>query len=77
MKYYTVQLGSYRNRDNAENYAASLREKGIEVNIVEALVKGHTYYRVWSGQFASLDKAKEHLAKLDSLGLKGNVVRGP
>ncbi|MDH4210832.1 MAG: SPOR domain-containing protein [candidate division WOR-3 bacterium] len=76
-EYYTVQLGSYRNKENAESYAASLREKGIDVKIVEALVKGHIYYRVWSGQFASLEKAKEHLSKLDSLGLKGNVVRGP
>lgn len=76
-EYYTVQLGSYRNRENAQTYAASLREKDIEVEIVEAIVKGHTYYRVWSGHFASLEKAKEHLSKLDSLGLKGNVVRGP
>jgi TolA-binding protein len=76
-EYYTVQLGSYRNKENAENFAVSLREKGIDVEIVEALVKGHTYYRVWSGRFASLEKAKEHLSKLNSLGLKGNVVRGP
>ncbi|UCD05720.1 MAG: SPOR domain-containing protein [candidate division WOR-3 bacterium] len=76
-EYYTVQLGSYRNKNNAENYAVSLREKGVDARIVEAVVKGHKYYRVWSGQFAILDKAKEHLAKLDSLGLKGNVVRGP
>ena len=76
-EYYTVQLGSYRNRENAENYAASLREKGIDIKIVEALVKGQTYYRVWSGEFASLEKAKEHVSKLNSMGLKGNVVRGP
>jgi TolA-binding protein len=76
-EYYTVQLGSYRNKANAEKYAVTLRGKGIEVRVVEAVVKGQTYYRVWAGQFLSLEGAREYLLKLDSLGLKGNVVRGP
>lgn len=76
-EYYTVQLGSYRGKENADAFAASVRKKGVDVRIVEALIKGQTYYRVWAGQFMSLDEAKEYLAKLDSLGLKGNVVRGP
>lgn len=76
-EFYTVQLGSYRSKDNAEKYAVTLRGKGVDVRVVEALVKGQTYYRVWSGQFVSLEGAKEYQLKLDSLGLKGNVVRGP
>ncbi len=76
-EFYTVQLGSYRSKDNAERYATTLRGKGVDVSVVEALVKGQTYYRVWSGQFLSLEGAREYLMKLDSLGLKGNVVRGP
>ncbi|MBE0432463.1 SPOR domain-containing protein [candidate division WOR-3 bacterium] len=76
-EYYTVQLGSYRSKENAEKAATALREKGIDVRIVEALVKGQTYYRVWAGQFVSLERAREYSLKLDSLGVKGNVVRGP
>jgi len=75
-EYYTIQLGSYRNRANAESYAATLRDKGLDIRIVEALVKGQIYYRVWTGQFLTLEQAKEYMVKLDSLGLKGNVVRG-
>ena len=75
-EYYAIQLGSYRSKENAEKYAASLRDKGLEVRVVEATVKGKTYYRVWTGRFLSLEQAKEHMLKLDSLGLKGNVVRG-
>ena len=75
-EYYAIQLGSYRNKVNAEKYAASLREKGLDVRVVQALVKGQTYYRVWAGQFLTLEQAKEYMLKLDSLGLKGNVVRG-
>ncbi|MGB7055303.1 MAG: SPOR domain-containing protein [bacterium] len=75
-EYYTIQLGSYRNKSNAEKYAATLREKGLDVRVVQAFVKGQTYYRVWAGQFLTLEQAKEYMLKLDSLGLKGNVVRG-
>ena len=75
-EYYAIQLGSYRNKENAESYAATLRDKGLDVRVVEALVKGQIYYRVWTGQFLTLEQAKEYMVKLDSLGLKGNVVRG-
>ena len=75
-EYYAIQLGSYRNKENAESYAATLRDKGLDVRIVEALVKGQIYYRLWTGRFLTLEQAKEYMVKLDSLGLKGNVVRG-
>ena len=75
-EYYSIQLGSYRDKSNAETYAATLREKGLDVRVVQALVKGQTYYRVWVGQFLTLEQAKEYMMKLDSLGLKGNVVKG-
>ena len=75
-EFYAIQLGSYRNRSNAEKYASDLRARGLEVRVVEAMVKGQTYYRVWTGQFITLEQAKEYMLKLDSLGLKGNVVKG-
>jgi TolA-binding protein len=75
-EYYTIQLGSYREKSNAEKYAKTLEDNGLDVRIVKALIKGQMYYRVWSGQFITLDRAKEYMLKLDSLGLKGNVVRG-
>ena len=76
-EFYTVQLGSYRSKGNAEQYAETLRAKGLDVRVVEALVKGQIYYRVWTGQVLTLEQAKEHILKLDTLGLKGHVVKGP
>ncbi len=76
-EFYAVQLGSYTTKDNAEKYAASLRQKGIDTRVVQALVKGQTYYRVWVGEFPDLEKARAYQQKLDSLGFKGHVVRGP
>jgi tetratricopeptide (TPR) repeat protein len=75
-EYYTVQVGSYRNKSNADNYAAQLREKGYEVQVVEALVKGNTYWRVWVGKYPSIEEAKAFSLTLESAGIKGNVVKG-
>ncbi len=75
-EYYTVQVGSYRNRANAEKHAAQMTEKEFDVQIVEALVKGNTYYRVWVGKFSTIEEAKTFSLKLESLGIKGNVVKG-
>jgi len=75
-EYYTVQVGSYRNRNNAEKHATEMKGKEFDVQIVEALVKGNTYYRVWVGKFPNIEEAKAFSFKLDSLGIKGNVVKG-
>jgi tetratricopeptide (TPR) repeat protein len=74
--YYTVQVGSYRNKENAQRHAAEMRERGYDTEVVEALVKGTTYFRVWVGTFPTMEQAKTFSLKLDSLGIKGNVVKG-
>ena len=75
-EYYTVQVGSYRNKANADTYAAQLRQKGYDVQVVEALVKGNTYFRVWVGKYPTIDEAKAFSLTLESAGIKGNVVKG-
>ena len=75
-EYFTIQVGSYRNRSNAENYVEEMKKNGFDTQIVEALVKGNTYYRVWVGKFSTIEQAKAFSLKLDSLGIKGNVVKG-
>lgn len=75
-EYYTVQVGSYRNKSNAENYAEEIRKNGFSVQTVEALVKGNTYYRVWVGTLSTIEQAKAFSQELESLGIKGNVVKG-
>jgi len=75
-EYYTVQVGSYRNKDNADSYAGQLRQKGYTVQVVEALVKGNTYFRVWVGKYPTIEEAKAFSLTLESVGIKGNVVKG-
>lgn len=75
-EYFAVQVGSYRNRDNADRYMQELTAKGMSVQIMQAIVMGNTYYRVWIGKFQTIDEAKAYALKLDSLGIKGNVVKG-
>lgn len=74
-QYFTIQIGSYRNKVNAQKLVEELQNKGLNAKIVEALVKGNTYYRVWVGQFNTLEAAKAYSHILDSLGIKGNVVK--
>ncbi len=75
-EYYTIQVGSYRKRANAEKYADKIRKKGFDTRVVEAVVLGRKYHRVWVGKFNSVKEAKRFSLKLDSLGIKGNVVKG-
>jgi tetratricopeptide (TPR) repeat protein len=75
-EYFTIQVGSYSNKENAQELADRLKTKGHNARVVKALVKGNIYYRVWVGQFYTVEQAKNFLPVLDSLGLKGNVVKG-
>ncbi len=73
---YTVQVGSFKNRDNAERKVEELKLKGHTGRIVEASVMEKLYYRVWVGEFETVEQARSYAAKLDSAGIKGNVVKG-
>ncbi|MGB9720954.1 MAG: SPOR domain-containing protein [bacterium] len=75
-EYYTIQVGSFKNRDNAEKKLEELKAKGHDGKIVEATVMDKLYFRVWVGEFETMEQAKSVAAKLDSLGIKGNVVKG-
>jgi len=73
---YTVQVGSFRNKENAEKRLEELKAKGYIGRIVEATVMDKLHYRVWIGEFETMEQAKSLSAKLDSMGIKGNVVKG-
>jgi tetratricopeptide (TPR) repeat protein len=74
-EYFTIQVGSYRDRANAETYAGEIGKQGFDVQVVEAFVKGNTYFRVWVGKFALREDADAFSLKLNALGIKGNVVK--
>ncbi|MGQ9816690.1 MAG: SPOR domain-containing protein [bacterium] len=74
--YYTVQVGSFRNRENAEKKLEELKAEGYSGRIVEATVMDKLHYRIWIGEFETMEQAKSLVAKLDSIGIKANVVKG-
>lgn len=59
---WTLQLSASQNRDEAEKFAARLRDRGYAPYIVKAEVgeKG-TWFRVRMGRFASKDAAQRYL----------------
>ena len=66
---YTVQLGSYNNREAAEKKSKEIRSSYVE----EVSVKGETYYRVYFGDFYNPAIALEAQQRLEGLGHKGFV----
>lgn len=66
---FTVQLASYTERNQAEEYA-----KRVEGAFVQsALVNGITYYRVFSGRFRDRDDAVRHHRALSRKNIEGFV----
>lgn len=50
--YYVIQIGAYKNKENAEKLKDSFVEKGYEVQIFS-----NSLYKVWLGKFESVDEA--------------------
>lgn len=72
---YFVQVGAFRNADDAEGQRARLSLAGAEAKVTEREQAGHTVYRVRVGPFdkkAEADKLKE---RLESAGYQTQLVR--
>ena len=66
---YTVQLGSYNNREAAEKKSSEIRSSYVQ----EVTVQGKKYYRVYFGDFYNPSIALEAQQRLEGLGHKGFV----
>jgi cell division septation protein DedD len=71
---YSVQVGSFGRRENAETLAVELGEKGYRAFVREASVEGKTVYRVRVGPFTASGDAEGARKGLDSLGYRGIVL---
>lgn len=59
---WTLQLSAYQDRDEADRFAAGLRDKGYAPYIIEANLPGKgTWFRVRMGRFGSKDAAGRYL----------------
>ena len=72
-----VQMGSFTNRKNAENFSDQLLESGADSNVVFAHVNGSKYYRVVMGPFNSKSDADNQKHQMARRGFDGLVIRNP
>ncbi|WP_461394769.1 SPOR domain-containing protein [Deferrisoma sp.] len=72
---FTVQVGSFRARADAERFLAEIRKQGVDAEVVEASVAGRTWYRVQAGRFRSRTAAAEFQESvLRTKGIQGFVT---
>ncbi|GAB4409857.1 MAG: septal ring lytic transglycosylase RlpA family protein [Thermodesulfovibrionales bacterium] len=56
---YTIQIGSFREIDNARHLKSSLELKYRGVYVIETVINGATYYRVRIGKFLNMEDARQ------------------
>ncbi|MFN1836277.1 septal ring lytic transglycosylase RlpA family protein [Balneola sp. MJW-20] len=66
---FTVQLGSFQNRDDAERRSREISGSRVE----EIRLNGKRYYRVYYGSYTDRDLATEQKRRLQSRGFTGFV----
>ena len=71
--YFTIQVGSFLNYDNAYNLSKKLTSKGFDSYIKKVVHKGKFYYRVRIGKFDNRDQVKSAFKSLASLGYNGVI----
>jgi DedD protein len=71
---WSVQLGSFANRANAENLTRQLKDQGFAVFVLPGGSGSSVRYRVRVGPLANRESAERMAAKLKSQGHVGSLV---
>jgi len=71
---FGVQLGSFSSRDNAEQFALTIRKEGFEVFLTRAAASSGAVYRVYAGPRPTRDAADKLSAVLAGSGRSVMVV---
>ena len=72
---YFVQVGAYRNAEDAETQRAKLSLAGVEARVTEREQSGRAIFRVRVGPFEKKDDADKTKERLDATGLDTALVR--
>ena len=72
---YFVQIGAYRNAEDAESQRAKLSLGGVQAKVSEREQSGRTVYRVRVGPFGKKDEADQTKERLDAAGYETALVR--
>jgi cell division protein FtsN len=72
---FTVQVGSFRDREAAVTLAKRVADQGVSAGVSEAFVAGRTWYRVQVGRFETRSDAETYYRKrLRAKGVQGFVT---
>lgn len=71
---YAVQLGSFRDQSNADQFAARIKRKGFPVFVQSASSSAGSVYRVYAGPRPTRDAAENLTATLAKSGYDGIVI---
>jgi N-acetylmuramoyl-L-alanine amidase len=65
---YTVYVGSYKSKENAQDRVAELKKKSIKSSIVSTKISGTTWYRVKEATYTTNAKAEKRLKEIEKAG---------
>ncbi|MDI6827667.1 MAG: SPOR domain-containing protein [Armatimonadota bacterium] len=74
---YRVQVGKYRNKENADQLASELQEKGYKARIVPTKDGERTFYHVQIGRYNIREDAQELANDLVDEGYSPTVISEP
>lgn len=69
-KHVSIQVGSFKNKDNADKFAEKLSGQGFESHAEEGKTPEGTVYRIRVGKFATRDDARDTITRLKNRGYK-------
>lgn len=73
--FYTIQVGSFKNRTAADDWVSAMRAKGLAAEVARASLKEGVWHRVHIGNFETREEAVGYCRKsLDPKGVDGFVV---
>ena len=72
---YFIQVGAYRNAEDAESWRAKLSLSGIEAKVTEREQSGRPIFRVRVGPFERKEEADKAKERLDASGMDTALVR--
>jgi len=71
---YTIQIGSFTDRENAFDVKSRLDGDLDDVRVEPLDINGDTYYRVRVGRYSQKHDAEKVASKLRRYGYRGNVI---
>lgn len=74
-KLYSIQMGSFSQEKNANDFIDVLTREGFSAFLLEKALDEGTVYRVRIGNFATHEETEEVKKKLEGLGYSGFIVR--